>query len=122
MIVPVEPLREKIAVRGTLLVRPGGTEPGRVRAWEPAVVPTGDNVIILSGTRLQLFPGVPRGEWDMIVAVGRPGPSLPEGDLLRLADQGAPVGDVQVLKKRIVLEGACSNSHPCPDEGEDGAP
>jgi hypothetical protein len=119
MIVPVTPIRGRVAVRGALLVEPGRTDPGRVRPWALAAEPTSENVIVISGTRRDLFPGVPRGEWDMVVAVGRPGPALSEDELLRLAWAGA-TGDVQVLKKRVVLEGPCVGTpeRPCRDAAE----
>jgi hypothetical protein len=121
MIVPVTPPHGRLAVRGAVLVAPGRTDPGRVRPWSLSVEPTAENVVVLSGTRRDLFPGVPRGEWDMVVAVGRPGPAISDDELVRLA--GAPsTRDVQVLRKRVVLEGPCVGTPERPCRSEDGAP
>jgi hypothetical protein len=121
MIVPVTPQKDRLAVRGAVLLAPGRTDPGRVRPWSLSAEPTAENVVVLSGTRRDLFPGVPRGEWDMVVAVGRPGPALSDDELVRLLGT-ASTGDVQVLRKRVILEGPCVGTpeHPC--HGEDGAP
>jgi hypothetical protein len=111
MIVPVHPLDGPIAVRGALLLRPGGTGPGRARTWPLHVAPTRDGEIILSGTRAELFPGVESGDWDMVVIVGRPGPALDDRELRRLADGGSS-GGLQVLRKRVVLDGPPVDASP----------
>jgi hypothetical protein len=121
MIVPVTPPDGRLAVRGAVLVAPGRTDPGRIRPWSLSAAPTAENVVVLSGTRRDLFPGVPRGEWDMVVAVGRPGPAIADDELVRLAGAACHDG-VQVLRKRVVLEGPCVGTPERPCRSEDGAP
>jgi hypothetical protein len=117
VIVPVRPVRGRLVVRGALLARPWTSEPGHVRAWNLDAEPTIDNTIVIAGTRGELFPGAPSGEWEMYVALGRPGPLLSEGEMLRLAGKGT-AGDVQVLEKRVVLDGPCvgTRERPCRDD------
>ncbi len=103
MIVPVHPVDGPIAVRGSLLLRPGGAGPGSACTWPLHVVPSRDHEIILSGTRAELFPGVASGDWDMIVVVGRPGPALSDDEVRRLAGGGSS-RDLVVLRRRVVLE------------------
>jgi hypothetical protein len=116
LIVPVRPVADPIAIRGALLLRPGGADPERARAWRAPLKLTQDNEIVLAGTRAELFPGMDSGDWDMVIVVGRPGPALAADELRELADRGSH-GGLVVLKKRVVLDGPCvgSRSRPCRD-------
>ncbi|MFT3773440.1 MAG: hypothetical protein QM820_49320 [Minicystis sp.] len=105
------PITEKLAVRGTLLVGDG-----RARRWDPKPNPTTpDNVIYLAGTRKTVFPCVPAGRWEMVVAVGGAGAKLTEAELL-----AGTTRSYTVLRRPVVLEGpavgadglACTESQP----------
>ena len=112
---PIGRIQGPVAFRGALLIHP---ESGRAQPWHLQLQPTRRNEFFLSGTRAELFPGVPSGEWDMLIAVGRPGSPLSEDELRSLADKGLN-GDHQVLKQRVVLKGPCvpSADMPCPEGG-----
>ncbi len=116
VIVPVHAFDGEFAVRGALVVRPGSADPARVRTLALATVPTRSRIIV-SGTRASLFPGAESGEWDMVVIVGRPGPALAESEVRSLLDHGSD-GEYQVLRKRVVLEGACvgTATRPCRED------
>jgi hypothetical protein len=45
---------------------------GQARPWDPSFSVAANGTVSVAGTREQLFPGVPPGEWDVAVAVGRP--------------------------------------------------
>lgn len=108
---PVGRVRGPMAFRGAALIHP---ETGRAHPWHIDLEPTRDNEIFLSGTRATLFPGVASGEWEMYLAVGRPGPRLTEPELRRLVGQG-PRDGTQVLRVPVVLRGPCAGTfaHPC---------
>jgi len=58
-----------------------------VRPWEPEIVVDREGVIHVTGAVDQLFAGVPAGEWDLALVVGRP-ETLPRSstDALRPRD------------------------------------
>jgi hypothetical protein len=108
-IVPEAGTKGPLVLRGGLLRGEGQVRPWAVRAEQAPE----DGTIVLAGPKKQLFPCVPAGAWDVLVAVGRPGPALSQADLIRLAGQPAE-GSVQVLQKRVVLGG--------PEVGPGGEP
>jgi hypothetical protein len=86
-----------LVVRGALLVREGGIR----RAWAPRANPPGpDHVIHIAGTKKSVFPCVPPGAWEMVVAVGKAGERVSEGQIL-----SGSTRSYKVLRRRIVLEG-----------------
>lgn len=114
VLVPRGGVGSAVVVRGALLVPPERADPSRARALPLVATVTSDHEIILTGTRIDLFAGVKPGEWDVVVALGPPGETLPEEKLRSLADQGSSEG-LQVLRKRIVLDGQCigTKDRPC---------
>lgn len=108
---PVGEIKGPVALRGVALINPGT---GRAYPWHVDLVPTRNNEIFLSGKRIELFPGVPAGEWDVYIAVGRPGPPLTEAELRSLAGQ-KPRDDKQVLVIPVVLPEPCTGTkdRPC---------
>ncbi|WP_437625323.1 hypothetical protein [Sorangium sp. So ce1151] len=71
---------------------------GRQEVWRPPVEITAEGVVRIAGTREAVFPGMPEGPWEVVLAVGRPD-ALPADPA---AAQGAPK-DLQVLRARVVL-------------------
>ncbi|WP_437313099.1 hypothetical protein [Sorangium sp. So ce385] len=90
---PATPVRGPVAVRGVLV------QGGRRETWRPPVEITADGVVRIAGTREALFPGLPDGPWEVVLAVGRPD-ALPADPA---AAQGAPE-DLQVLRATVVLK------------------
>ena len=108
-IAPLHPVAGKLAVRGTLLLRDGVAH-----AWSPTFNPPSPvNEIYLAGTRKSLFPCVGPGTWEMIVAVGLPGPPLEEGELRSRAGKPS-AGSYQVLRRRVELEGPAVDAEGAP--------
>lgn len=96
----------QLVVRGTLLLRDGSA-----RRWEPRINPTSpDNVIYIAGTKKTVFPCVPAGTWEMLVAVGKEGKTLTQAEIL-----AGDTRSYKVLRKRVVLEGAAVDEagKPC---------
>jgi hypothetical protein len=89
-----------LEVRGALLVHDGSPRPWQVHANPPAE----GGVLVITGLKRVLFPCVPGGEWDLLVAVGRPGPALTADEMMRPAHPGSSSA-YTVLKKRVVLDG-----------------
>jgi hypothetical protein len=71
---PSAPVTGVVGARGFLF------REGRRLPWEPTFSVAVDGTVSVAGTREALFPGVPPGDWDVAVAVGRPEtlPSRPE--------------------------------------------
>ncbi|MFT3770347.1 MAG: hypothetical protein QM820_33385 [Minicystis sp.] len=113
IVVPQGTIKGPLAVRGSLLVRDGQPRPWDAQANPPAA----DNVIVIAGPKKKLFPCVPAGEWDLLVAVGKPGAPLPAAELIRRAGKGS-AGSYQVLQRRVVLEGerVDANGQPCSED------
>lgn len=112
-IVPQGGTTGPLVVRGGLLRREG-----RARAWTVrADQAPDDGTIVIAGPKKALFPCVPAGEWEVLVAVGRPGPAPSEADMIRLAEKPA-AGSLQILKKRVVLEGPGigAGGEPCRED------
>ena len=95
---PQRALEGAIAARGFLL---HGDD---VRPWDPPFTVTADGTVRIAGPTDTLFAGVPRGPWEIAVAVGRPEtlPTAPK-DVLRARDQDA--GDVswRLVRERVFL-------------------
>lgn len=88
----------EIAVRGAILVR---ASDGSHRAWDVRPnPPSPDHVLHVAGTKRSVFPCVPAGVWDMLIAVGAPGEPLAEAQIL-----GGSTRSYKVLRRRVVLEG-----------------
>jgi hypothetical protein len=105
---PATSVEGAVAVRGALVpVSAAGTLDRGARAWSPPVTITPDGVARVTGTKEALFPGVPAGTWEIILAVGR-AEALPSG-ADALADAAAKAGEpgsddaVRVLRARVVL-------------------
>jgi hypothetical protein len=101
-IVPGAQVTGAIGARG-FLVR--GSE---VRPWDPPLSVARDGTVTLAGPAGVLFEGVPPGEWDVAVAVGRPEtlPTAPR-DILLAVDADAGAGDRawRLVRQRITLGG-----------------
>lgn len=101
-IVPRRGLRVPLQVLGGLLVGNGSSRP-----WAASPNPSSpEGEIVITGTRQTLFPCVPDGVWDLLVAVGPSGEAPTASEMLRDAAQGSSGHRYQVLKTRVVLEGA----------------
>jgi hypothetical protein len=89
-----------VAVRGFLL---RGDE---VRPWDPPFEVSRDGSVRVSGPVDALFKGVPAGEWEVALAVGRPEalPTAPR-DVLRARDPDAGSQAWRLLRRRVVLGG-----------------
>jgi hypothetical protein len=97
---PSEPVTGAVGARA-FLVR--GTE---VRPWDPPFEIARDGSARISGTVEQLFAGVPPGDWEIDLAVGRPEtlPTAPR-DVLRGRDADADAGAAawRLVRERIRL-------------------
>ena len=89
-----------VAVRGFLL------RGDQVRPWDPPFEVTRDGTVRVVGTVDQLFAGVPAGEWEVALAVGRP-ESLPTAprDVLRARDPDAGSEAWRLLRRRVIVGG-----------------
>jgi hypothetical protein len=63
---PTAPVTGIVGARGFLF------REGEHRPWEPSFMVAVDGTVSVTGTRENLFPGVPPGDWDIAVAIGRP--------------------------------------------------
>jgi hypothetical protein len=95
---PAEPVVGAVAARGFLL---RGDE---VRAWDPPFEVSRDGTLRIAGPVDVLFAGVPQGEWELALAVGRPEnlPTAPR-DVLRARDEDAGTVVWHLLRERIHL-------------------
>ncbi len=100
---PVAPVSGAIGARGFLL------QGDAVRPWDPPFTVDPDGAVHIAGPASALFAGVPAGEWDVEVAVGRPEtlPTAPR-DVLRARDATAAENALAVswrlVRKGIRLE------------------
>jgi hypothetical protein len=95
---PSETVVGAVAARGFLL---RGDE---VRPWDPPFEVARDGTVRIAGPVDVLFAGVPTGEWEVAVAVGRPEnlPTAPR-DVLRARDQDADTVVWHLVRERIRL-------------------
>jgi len=96
---PTAQVEGAVAARGFLL---RGDE---VRPWDPPYTVDRDGSVRIGGTVRELFAGVPPGEWDVAIAVGRPEtlPTSPR-DVLRARDAGASEAAWHLVRERVRLE------------------
>ncbi|MDC0747937.1 hypothetical protein [Polyangium mundeleinium] len=75
---------------------------GRARVWEvqPEISP--DGAIQITGDRQALFPNVPAGSYELVIAVGRPG-ALPDADAVVRGAAGERDARVRQFRQSIVL-------------------
>lgn len=94
---PSAPVTGAVGARGFLFGE------GDRRPWDPPFSVAVDGTVSATGTREALFPGVPPGDWDIAVAVGRPEtlPTRP-GDFL--AEGGHDAGDGERTAFKVVHE------------------
>jgi hypothetical protein len=95
---PSQPVVGAVAARGFLL---RGDD---VRPWDPPFEVARDGTVRLAGPVDVLFAGVPAGEWEVAVAVGRPEnlPTAPR-DVLRARDEDAGTSVWHLVRERIRL-------------------
>jgi hypothetical protein len=96
---PTVPVRGAVGARAFLL---RGDE---LRPWDPPFTAGLDGSIRIAGRVDELFRTVPRGSWDMAVAVGRPEvlPTVPH-DVLQRRDQDPIEAGWHLVHKRIRLD------------------
>jgi hypothetical protein len=97
---PTAPIQGAVGARGFLL------RPNEVRPWDPPFAVGVDGSVHLEGDVAAVFAGVPSGEWDVAVAVGRPEllPTAPRDILRALEPRGGPAG-WRLLHERVRLGG-----------------
>jgi hypothetical protein len=95
---PTQEVTGAIAARAFLL---RGDE---VRPWNPVIEVERDGTVRVSGAVEKLFAGVPAGEWEVALAVGRP-ESLPTAphDVLRARNPDAGSEAWRLVRRRVVL-------------------
>jgi hypothetical protein len=83
-------LRPTAPVTGAVAARAFLVRGGEVRPWDPPFSVSTDGSVRISGTVGALFAGVPAGEWEIAVAVGRPEvlPTAPRDVLRARAEDG----------------------------------
>jgi hypothetical protein len=96
---PESPVAGAVGARAFLLRR------DEVRAWDPPYSVAVDGVVRISGTVDALFAGIPRGPWEVAVAVGRPEvlPTSPH-DILRRRDEDPTFAGWHLVRVSIRLE------------------
>lgn len=111
---PATSVEGPIAVRGLLVqgghIAPSEKDPAKgdraVREWSPQVAITSDGAARIDGAKEALFPGIPAGEWEILLAVGRPS-ELPAADTLReaaaLPESETPESAFRVRRARVLL-------------------
>ena len=97
---PVGQLTGAITGRGFLL------QGDQVRPFEPEFLVDRDGTIHVAGDVSKLFAGVPPGEWEVEIAVGRP-ETLPTStrDVLRPRDADAGPAAWWLVRQRVHLDG-----------------
>jgi hypothetical protein len=95
---PGAPVTGAIAARGFLL---RGDE---VRAWDPPFTVAADGTVRIAGAVDTLFAGVPAGDWEVAVAVGRPEtlPTAPN-DILRARGEDPRALSWRLVRERVFL-------------------
>jgi hypothetical protein len=99
-VAPGAPVEGAIGARAFLL---RGDE---VRPWTAPYVVALDGTVTVSGPVDVLFDGVPPGEWEVAIAVGRPEalPTAPR-DILRARDAGADDAAWRLVRQRVAIGG-----------------
>jgi hypothetical protein len=97
-------LEPRAAVEGAVAARGFLLRGEDVRAWDPPFTVERDGTVRLDGTVETLFAGIPRGPWDIAIAVGRPEtlPTAPR-DILRARDAGAGDAAWRLVRHAVVL-------------------
>ena len=96
---PAAPITGAIGARGFLL------REDLVRPWDPPFTVERDGSIRIAGSVDELFAGVPDGQWEVAVAVGRPEtlPTAPR-DVLRGREQDAGSLSWRLVRQPVRLE------------------
>jgi len=97
---PLAPAAGAIGARAFLL------RADEVRPWTAPYSVALDGTVTVSGPVDVLFEGVPPGEWEVAIAVGRPEtlPTAPR-DILRARDAGADDAAWRLVRQRIAIGG-----------------
>ncbi|MDI1476478.1 hypothetical protein [Polyangium sp. y55x31] len=93
---PASPDRKPIAAGGFLI------QDGRARVWpiHPDISP--DGAVRVAGERETLFPDLPAGSYEIVIAVGRPG-ALPDAGAVVRSAAAEPDARVRLFRQSIVL-------------------
>jgi hypothetical protein len=97
---PRGPLTGAVGARAFL------TQGAQIRDWDPVFVVDKDGTIHVAGPVDKVFPGVPAGDWELDVVVGRP-ELLPRSaqDALKGHDVDISGGSWHLLHERIRISG-----------------
>lgn len=78
-----------------------------VRPWEPQIVVDREGVIHVSGSVDRMFTGVPPGDWDLALVVGRP-ETLPRSPQDALRPRGSDAGTAAwwLVRQHVRLAGS----------------
>jgi hypothetical protein len=97
---PLGPVTGAVGARAFLL------RGDAVRPWDPPFVVDRDGSVRIAGPVASLFAGVPAGEWEVAVAVGRPEmlPTAPK-DVLRAREPHAGDAAWRLVRRRVLLGG-----------------
>jgi hypothetical protein len=81
-------LRPRASSRGAVGARAFLLRGDEVRGWDPPSSVTVDGIVRIEGSVDDLFRGVPPGDWEAAIAVGRPEvlPTAPRDVLERTSD------------------------------------
>ena len=99
-------LRPSSAVQGAIAARAFLLRGSEVRPWDAPFSVGADGAVRIVGQVDLLFAGVPRGRWEVAVAVGRPEllPTAPDDILRGRNDDPRPSG-WRLVRERVWLEG-----------------
>jgi hypothetical protein len=99
-------LRPTRAVQGAIGARAFLLRGSEVRPWDAPFSVSADGSVRIAGRVDLLFAGVPRGRWEVAVAVGRPEllPTAPTDILRGRNDDPRPSG-WRLVRERVWLEG-----------------
>ncbi|WP_437935121.1 hypothetical protein [Sorangium sp. So ce341] len=94
-------LRPELPVHGPIAVRGALVQGVHARPWSPPVELSPDGAVRIAGTREAVFPGVPDGAWEIVLAVGR-AEALPADPAAAAAREETAPG-AQLLRAQVVL-------------------
>jgi ferric-dicitrate binding protein FerR (iron transport regulator) len=99
-------LRPAVAVQGAIGARAFLLRGNEVRPWDAPFSVSADGAVRIAGPVDLLFAGVPRGRWEVAVAVGRPEllPTAPRDILHGRNDDPRPSG-WRLVREQVRLEG-----------------